>query len=86
MNFMNEMYKNILLESSKEELVSQLMRESEENCSHRAFLNQLEAGTSLMILQDIKTYLEEKGEIEKSEQLGIVISFLFNEISEHKRT
>lgn len=81
---MNEMYRNMLSKLTKEELVDNLIKESEKNCSHRAFLNQLESGTSLMTLQDLKSFLEEKGEIEKSEELGCVISFLFNEISEHK--
>ena len=82
---MNKMYKEVHSKLSKEELFEQLFKVKEENCSHRSFLNQLEAGTAMMTLIDSRDLLDEMGKVDEAGKLNSVIEYISQHICRYRQ-
>ena len=65
-------------------MIEQLFKAEEKNCSHRSFLNQLEAGTAMMTLIDSRDLLDEMDKVDEAGKLNSVIEYISQHICRYK--
>jgi len=82
---MNKIFKDVYSKSSKDELIEQIFKVKNENCSHISFLNHLEAGTAMVKLIDIRDLLDQMDKIDEAKELNKVIEYISQHICRYRK-